>query len=120
VQIVGPEHDIQIGDLLQEALSLLLGNTTAHGEKQATVAVFQPLELAEATVYLFFRFFPDTAGVQNDEVRTGRVLGGIIADLPEQSDDLLRIADVHLAAEGLDIEQFCVGHITPLTMFKFH
>src|SRR6266581_3427264 len=42
----------------------------------------------------------------------------MIADLTEQCDDFLRIADVHLAAEGLDIEQFYAGHVTPLTLFN--
>src|SRR6266567_1274246 len=42
----------------------------------------------------------------------------MIADLTEQCDDFLRIADIHLAAEGLDIEQFYAGHVTPLTLFN--
>src|SRR6266540_1886471 len=102
VQVVGPEHHVQVGDLLQKPRPFLLGDTSPHSQNQSSVSTLQPLEIHQACVHLLLRLFPDAAGIEHDEVGTGGIPGGLITRFPEQSDDLLRIADIHLAAEGLD------------------
>ena len=62
----------------------------------------QLAQLAEARVELLLGALADAAGVDDDDVGVGRVVGRLEAGLLEQPRHPLGVVDVHLAAERLD------------------
>ena len=59
---------------------------------------------AKLRVDLFGCFLADMAGVEDDEVRLGRVLGRRVAGTRERFGHALGVVGVHLAAERLDVQ----------------
>src|SRR5439155_965726 len=97
---------------LENFLALLLGDTSQDGE-------FLSLRLklfviGEAMKDLLFGLIADGAGVVEDEagVFDGRNLAIALGN--ERADDFLGVMDIHLAAEGFEVEGFLGlgGHIS--------
>ena len=113
---MGAEDEIEMGDIRQQTLTLLLGNTATDPQDQTAFLPFPPFELGKVIVDLLFRFGPDAAGIEYDEICVGYIPGGVITGPFQQCDDFFRITDIHLAAEGLEIKPFFSCHVVPLPL----
>ena len=91
------------GDALEDRLAFLLRHAAGDRDDRV-VALFrgQLAQLAQPRVELLLRALADAAGVDDDDVGVGRVVGRLEAGLFEQAGHPLGVVDVHLAAEGLD------------------
>ena len=68
------------------------------------------LVVIQAVEDLLLRLIADRAGVVQDQVGRFFRLHLDIAFVLERSNDLFRVVDIHLTAEGLNIEALCGGH----------
>ena len=80
---------------------LLLYHTAAHANDQIVAAVFQMRVLAHHAEHALFRMLPHGAGVDNDHVRLGIILGSLIAHVAQHTGNALGIRLILLTAEGL-------------------
>ena len=64
-------------------------------------AVFQMRVLAHHAEHALFRMLPHGAGVDNDHVRLGIILGSLIAHVAQHTGNALGIRLILLTAEGL-------------------
>ena len=106
VDVVGPEDKVEKGDLRQQLLPLLLGDAAADAEDQRRFLLLERLEAAEMPVDLALGLVADRAGIEQDKVGLGGGRHLAVAGVLQQIDDPLRVDDVHLAAEGFQIEAF--------------
>jgi hypothetical protein len=90
---------------LEDFFAFLLGDASEHADYFA--AVFRGgLVVAKARKYFLRGLFADAAGVVEEQVGLRRVFCGTIAAPEKDARDFLGVVDVHLAAEGFDVEGF--------------
>ena len=68
------------------------------------LALLEPLDPAEGAVDLVLGVLADRAGVVEDRVGLVDVVGQLVPLVAELADDQLAVEQVHLAADGLDVE----------------
>ena len=103
-----PDHDID-GPRARHDLGPLGLRDAAGDGNQRVAALSLSLFLgkpgaAELRIDLLRRLLPDVAGIENDEIGFGLILGQDIACRLERFGHALGVVGVHLAAEGLDME----------------
>ena len=80
---------------------------------------FNQINAAEVGKKLFRRFFPDVAGVEDDQAGLGGGSRRGVSHVLQNAGNALRIVNVHLAAEGFDVVfHFCL--LVPLIVFCPH
>ena len=103
VQGLRAEHQVDVGRALDDAFAFLRGHAAADPDQHRPVALFQRLPAAELAEHLFLRLLADGAGVDQDHVRLGGVVGQFQAFvLGENVGHLRRIVFVHLATVCFD------------------
>src|SRR6185437_6981734 len=103
VQRLRAEHQVHVGRALDDGLAFLAGHATAHADDHVAATLLVLLPAAELAEHLFLRLLADRAGVDQDNVRLGLVLGQLQAVRGlEHVGHLGRVVLVHLAAVGLD------------------
>ena len=91
-------------DLLALGLRDATGNRDQH---LAAIGVRRVLQLAHSAdfgIKLVDRFFADVAGVENDKIGVGRARSLDVALGRQSVRHTIGIVDVHLAAEGFDVD----------------
>ena len=71
VDVVGAEHDIDMGCPFLYEFTVLLGETAGHGDLQARSLFLEGLEVAQGAVEPVVGVLPDAAGVEHDDVGVG-------------------------------------------------
>ncbi len=109
MQGLGPEDHVDIGGAVTDGSAFLAGHAAADADHQVGILQLEFAPATELGKHLFLRLLADRAGVEQDDVGLGRILGDF-QRLPfaEQVDHARRIVFVHLAAMGFDIE--LLGH----------
>ena len=108
VQGLRAEHQVHVGCALDDRLTLLRGHATAHADDHLIAAGLVPGLLeqapaAELAEHLLLGLLADRAGVDQDHVGLGRVVGQLQAFmLGQHVGHARRVVLVHLAAVGLD------------------
>ncbi len=98
----GTGNDRHIRRALEDAFALLLGDAAEHGE--ALALLVERLVVVQAVEDLLLGLVADGTGVVQDEVGGFFGLDLGVALVLERPDDLFRVVDIHLAAEGFDVE----------------
>ena len=98
--IVGTEHDVNPGRLLNDGVLVLLRQAAAHSNLHAFVGALDRCELAEVTVQSVGRIFANRAGVEHDQVGLGAFLSANVAVSLQQAGHSFGVVHVHLAAES--------------------
>ena len=98
--VVGTEHDVNPGCLLNDGVLVLLRQAAAHSDLHALVATLDRCELAEMTVQAVGRVFTDRAGVENNQVGLSAFLSANVAVSLQQAGHSFGVVHVHLAAES--------------------
>ena len=97
------EHHIHIRRARNDVFAFLRGDTAAHTDQQIRVFLFQLADTTEVGEDFFLRFFADGAGVQQDDVGGGHVVGFFeTALLAQDVVDFVGVVFIHLTAEGFD------------------
>lgn len=120
LEIQSSEHDIDKREFLFEylRLALFLSHTSADGNDQPGLPLLELFQGSDIPECVIFRIFTDTAGVEYDNIRFLRLLRLPIAQLCQNTRDLFRLVDVHLAAVRDDMVLFF--HKFPVFKFFFH
>src|SRR5215469_690690 len=88
-----------------------LCDATSHRHDHATAALglgrLQATDRAKLGIHLFGGFFPDVAGIEDNQVGVLRVLSRNKTMWPESVHHARRIVDIHLAAIGPDEDPHC-------------
>jgi hypothetical protein len=103
-KLLGPQNKIQKRDPFQESLPFLLGYASPHPDDELRVILFQLSESAQSAVDFLFRFFSHAAGIQQNEVRSGRVIHLPVVPGGKELGYPLGIIDIHLTSKGLNKE----------------
>ncbi len=103
-QVVGAEHEVDLGEARQQGVSLLLRDAAADAHDAAGAGLLPGAQQAEVGVETVLGLLPDRARVHQQQV--GRVLAARRAEavMVQEIRDLLGIMGVHLAAVGPDPE----------------
>ena len=110
MQRLGAEHHVDVRRAGHDVGPFLAGDAAAHPDDQARAFELQSPHAAQVGEGLFFGFFAHRAGVEQDDVRLRRVIGGFEGlALSEHVGHLGRVVLVHLTAEGLDVQ--LAGHV---------
>ena len=103
-----PEHQIHGRRAANNLFALGLRHTAGDGDHDMAIfrcgALFQAAHAAEFGINLFRCFFPDVAGVENNEIGIFRRAGLDITVWRQSVRHPTRIVDVHLAAERFDVK----------------
>ena len=100
--VVGTDHEIDHGRLLQQTLALLLRDAARDGDRDPRPLLLEDPQGAEEAHELVLGLLAHAAGVDHHEVGEGRVLGRLVAVREEDLLDPSGVVDVHLTAERLD------------------
>ncbi len=101
---IGPGDDVDPGGALDELLSQTLGHAADDADDERGTGFPQPFHLGQAAPDALLGVVADGAGIDEDDVGLLGIVGMDVALLLHDRDDDLRIADVHLAAVGLEVE----------------
>ena len=101
---IGPGDDIDPGGALGELLFQALSHAADDAHEERGLFLFQSPHLGQPAPDALLGVVADGASVDKDDVGLLGPLGIGVALLLHDRDDDFRIADVHLAAVGLDIE----------------
>ena len=96
-----PEHEIDEGRALEDALALLARDAAAHSDDELRAAKLEQPPLAQVGKNLLLRLLADRTGIEEDDVglfRVGRDFETV--GLAEDVRHPRRVVFVHLAAEG--------------------
>ena len=101
---MGPEKEVHLGIALSDFGGdvLLLGHAAAEADEELRAAGFQVGELPHVAEDLHLGVFPDGAGVVEDQVGLGRLLGEAEAHFRQHSHEPLAVGGVLLAAVAPD------------------
>ncbi|GAB3872568.1 hypothetical protein GCM10027610_138220 [Dactylosporangium cerinum] len=102
--VVGAEHDVDPGGLLDDVAAVLLGEAAADRDLHAGLGELRRAQVAEVAVEAVVGVLAHGAGVEHDDVRLGVDGHRDVAGVLEQAGDALGIVRVHLAAVGDDLE----------------
>ena len=92
---------------IENLFAFLLRYATEDSELLALLEEF--LVIVEAVENLLLRFIADGAGVVENQVGLLDRVYLLIAFVDQRADDFFRVMDVHLAAEGFQVEGFVRG-----------
>ena len=81
------EHQIDIGCALGNRRTLLAGDTAADTDQHIGAGLLQFAHATEIGKHLFLGFFPHRAGVEQDQIGLGRVVGALVALLQAEQLD---------------------------------
>ncbi len=102
------DHEIDYARALDDLLSLGLRHAASdrdHGVEAARIPLLlQRAHPAKLGIDLLGGLLADMAGVENDEIGIGRIVGRRVAMTGERLRHALGVVGVHLAAEGLDVQ----------------
>ena len=109
VHVVGAEHDVDVGRLVDDEVAVLLGQAAADHDLHVGPPLLEGLELTEVAVELVVGVLADAAGVEHHHVGIVDAGGRAQAVGLEQAGDALGVVLVHLAPEGAHHVRL-VGH----------
>jgi hypothetical protein len=99
-----PGHQADVRRALEDLLAFLLRHAPQHAENLAFAGF--ALEILQAIENLLLGLIANAASVVEDQVRLFGRLHLRIALLDERADDFFGVVDIHLAAEGFEVEGF--------------
>ena len=79
MDLVRAEDQIEIGNLLEKSSPPLLGQAASDADYQLRVFLLQFPESAKLAADLLRRFFPDTARIDDDQVRPRRIIRRLVS-----------------------------------------
>jgi hypothetical protein len=97
------EHEIDVRRPLLDGALLELRHAAHHAEHNLRSLHLERTELAQLGEDLVLGLLADRAGVHEDEIGVGGVLGQLVALLAKQAGHPLRVVLVHLTAVGDDV-----------------
>ncbi len=89
---------------LEDRRLILLGHAPEHADRDLGLRLLEPSDAAEGAVDLVLGVLADGAGVVEDRVGLVDVVGEGVSLAAQLGDDELAVQDVHLTADGLDVE----------------
>lgn len=98
----GADDEVDVGVAAFDFVGPDLGHASGDADDHFGAGFFEGGELSEKGEGFVFGFFPDGAGVEEDDVGFAPVLGGFEAELFEVEGHLFAVFLVHLASPGLD------------------
>ena len=99
------EHQIDVRRALQNRFAFLRGDTATDADDDLLVLFLQRLPASELTEHLLLRLLTNRAGVDQDDVGLGLVVGQFQAmGLGQHVGHFGRVVLVHLTAVGFDAE----------------
>ena len=105
-----PDHEIDNLRALEDLASLGLRHAACHRDQGVEAACLPRLlhraHAAKLGIDLLGRLLADVAGIENDEVGLGRIVGRRVAVIRQRLRHALGVVGVHLTAEGLDVQLF--------------
>ena len=105
---VGADHQVYLRHAFEQLRTQPLGHTTHHAQDISRTLV--ALQLPHASQHALFRVIAHRAGIDQQYVRFGRIVGAHVSLTSQHSEHQLGIRNVHLAAVGLDINARRAGH----------
>jgi len=99
---IGTDDEIHLRHLLQQFGTKALRHTTDYAQHVAGPLV--ALQLTHPSQHALLGVIPHRAGVDEQHVRLGRIIGAHVARPSQDSEHQLGIRDVHLAAVRLDVD----------------
>ena len=107
---VGAGDDGDVRGALGHLFLEVLGHTAGDADDELGVVGPVAQQLAGAAPHAILRLLPDRAGVDQDDVRLGRIADVTVACALQLSRDQGRVGLVHLTAERLEIDAGAVRH----------
>ncbi len=110
-------HNIDERRPLQQFAAFRLRNAPGDSNEQAITSggsspiTAHPVKPTKLRINFFGGLVANVAGVEDDEVRLGRIVDAPVSFAPQQFGHPRRVVDIHLAAEGLDMEPFLHVHL---------
>ena len=102
---IGADDEIDLRDAFEKLGAETLCHTADDAKHVART--FVALELAHPSQHALLRVIAHGTGVDQHDVRHGRIVGARVARTLQDSEHQLGVRDVHLAAVGLDVN---AGH----------
>ena len=110
---LGADDDIDVGRARGDLFALGLGDAAGDGEQHFPAAplarLLQAAQPPELGIDLLRRLLTDMAGVEDDQIGVLELRRRAIAERCQDIRHAGGVVDVHLAAEGLDVELFRHG-----------
>ncbi len=103
VQLMGPQHDIDMRHAGNDVRALLLGDASGDGDDQGRLSFFIRPEPADIAQGLLVGLLAHRAGVQNNQIRLFQRLSWLPSFPAEYGIHLLAVEIIHLAAVGEDL-----------------
>ena len=107
VELLGSDHQIHMRRRFDERVPARLGHAAEIAENEVRARLPELAEHPHFSDRLLFGHVADAARVEKDDVRVRLVWRHAVAALAEHLGDLFRVALVHLAAVGFDVD---AGH----------
>ena len=98
MDLIRPEHKINMWSPLDELVALLLCHTACDAQDQLWVLALQMLNLANLAIDLILSRFPHATGIQEYQIRLIHRIRTLIADCPQLSFHTFGITDIHLTS----------------------
>ncbi len=106
VEFRGAAHEVDVGHAFHEGGSVAFGHAADDADDEGGVGGFAVFECAESGPDFLFGLFADGAGVVEGDVGIIEGGGEGVAKGTELVLDELGVEDVHLAAEGFEVDFF--------------
>ena len=114
VDLIGPDHKIQMWDRLEQFFAPALCHTAHQAEDHVLPLGFDPLHDPQFADGFPFCLIPHAAGVQDHDIGFIFIFGWHIAVCDEQGGCGIRIPFVHLASVCFDMKLECHQRTTRL------
>ncbi len=98
------EDEIEVRHARQDLLAFLLGDAAAEADLQVRALTLQQAVFAEPRIDLLYRLRAHAAGVEEDQIGFGGVVGGQKPLLHQLAGHALAVQLVHLAAPRFDVK----------------
>ena len=108
LQLAGAYDQVHVRSTFEDQLLIFLSHAPDHADDFFRMLCLEFLQMAERAVRLLFGVFPDAACIEQQRVGLLRVRRQLVAVLTQTRHDHLAVEDVHLAADGFDVQTF--GH----------
>jgi hypothetical protein len=104
---VGADHQIHVGRLLAQVAAQVLGHAARDAQDHALAGVLVLGQHAGAAAHALDRALSHRAGVDENHVGPGRILGARVPGLRQQAEHHVGVGHIHLAAIGFNVNR---GH----------